>query len=294
MFQTRNASSSDRFAGIKIWINYPIQAKDVLMFYFDDQEDLYNWTKVYLIMNDIQNYFGDIVFTPPLKQQYFPNEWPSPAQLVTMGKRIIFTSRTDYGEQMVPLIFYSDSVWSEWGLYDLNIYPTCTLGSQSYPLNNGQLTRILEDSLIFGPFYNGTTGGLFMPNNITYYTQCNINILSTDQLSPTLAEGYIWTWDTTEPKQLFTNISMGSECASLKLNGRWQTQNCSTIQPAACVNVSNIFDWILSTTSSTWNTVTCPKGYTFGVPTTGYQNQLLWGKISNNDAVWIKYQYTSL
>lgn len=57
----------------------------------DDQEDLLEWDKVPLLIEGIGYYFGDWVFTPADRAALFPDEWPTPRQLLDMGKRSMST-----------------------------------------------------------------------------------------------------------------------------------------------------------------------------------------------------------
>lgn len=73
----------------------------------------------------------------------------------------------------------------------------------------------------------------------------------------------------------------------------WRDEDCSLFFYAACQNVSNNLDWVLSSSSSTWynaNT-SCPTGYVFSVPATGLENKYLKNVLStsNTTAVWLNF-----
>jgi hypothetical protein len=77
---------NDSFLEIRTWLNQPENAGQFLMFMFDDQEDLQTWHKVGLIVEGIQAYFGDLVFTVEDFKSNGGN-WPTLRQLQKMGKQ---------------------------------------------------------------------------------------------------------------------------------------------------------------------------------------------------------------
>ncbi len=75
----------------------------------------------------------------------------------------MFVSRVDYSEAMVGYCFSRNNLWMEYSPNDIKGFPVCTLRGR--PTNKGNITRVLGDSLIYGPFYEGySPGGLVMPD----------------------------------------------------------------------------------------------------------------------------------
>ncbi len=76
---------------------------------------------------------------------------------------MMFVSRVDYAAAMASYCFSRDSLWLEYSPDDIKAFPVCTL--RGIPTNKGNMTRVLGDSLIYGPFHEGySPGGLLMPN----------------------------------------------------------------------------------------------------------------------------------
>eukprot|EP01121_Diplochlamys_sp_Union-15-3_P008214 TRINITY_DN2166_c0_g1_i1.p1 TRINITY_DN2166_c0_g1~~TRINITY_DN2166_c0_g1_i1.p1 ORF type:complete len:503 (-),score=66.92 TRINITY_DN2166_c0_g1_i1:73-1581(-) len=280
-FGKRNRLLNTTFAEIKEWITLPENSEEVLIFMFDDQYDLNQWGKVPLLMEGLQYYFGDLLFTPPEKAAKYPKEWPSMTQLVQSNKRIIFTSRSDYGSQMSSLIFARDSVWTEFGPLDnFKPYPVCTL-TNSWQLNNGNLTRVVCDSLMYGPFLDGSDQVL-LPSDMSPFYDCAANFLCIDQASPKLQTGAVWSWDVGEPVLI---------CTVLKPNGRWGTVACNETLSYACQSTSDPNQWVVDSRHKgpRGGLPNCPTGYTFSLPRNGFQNQKLWKTAANSLPIWIDY-----
>lgn len=62
----------------------------------------------------------------------------------------MFVSRTDYGVAMNSTIFFRENLWDEFGPTELKPYPNCTL--RGVPVGAGKMSRVLGDSLSYGPF----------------------------------------------------------------------------------------------------------------------------------------------
>jgi len=192
----------------------------------------------------------------------------------------MFTSNEDYGTEMSSNIFYSPTVWQEWGLDKfISPFPQCLM-KDNWPINNGTMTRVLGDSLIYGPFWNGYGGGLFMPDNLPQFVECNLNFMSMDQANPTLVRSGVWSWAEGEPKV------QPNYCPSIGPNGRWYMQSCDYSLAFVCRNVKNVMDYTISTTVGAWGQPSCPSGYSFSVPTNGFYNSQLKVK-ANGSSLWI-------
>lgn len=125
----------------------------------------------------------------------------------------MFASGTNYNTSMNSLVYWSDAIWDEWSPDNLAAFPKCTLREFLLPhsgstadtvlllghtegnvLGNGAIQRVFGDSLIYGPFWHGYGEGLITQAMFNELTNCNTNIMSTDQASPILMQGAVWTW----------------------------------------------------------------------------------------------------
>jgi len=195
-----------------------------------------------------------------------------------MGKQIVFTSRQDYGDEMSSLIFARDSVWTEFGPVDnFTQFPKCTLQG-GWNAHDGNITRVVCDSLIFGPF-SDSSDQVVLPEGIRDFANCAFNFLCIDQASPKLQSGAVWSWDVGEPSTKM--------CGFLKSNGRWGTADCETFLPFACQSQTNPNDWVVDPSSKDKQLYpSCPTGYRFAAPSNGYQNQRLL-QASGGTSVWL-------
>jgi len=286
-FSKHYRTLNQTFEEINDWISQPENSNEVFIFMFDDQEDLKEWKKVQLIMQNIEYYFADIVFGPPQKQSQFNTTWPTMDQLIQLKKRIIFTSRVDYGSQMYQYIFPRTKLWSEFGPSSLKKYPVCSLNS-TFVTNQGNMSRVLGDSVIYGPFFNGPShGGVITPTSLPALMQCNVNFPCLDQISPALVNYEIWTWDDGQP-----SISQGPVCVAINPKGRWETANCTTFFPFACRNTVDNSWKITTKTLAPWQqgSTVCNglgQNYQFSVPTNGYENTAIHSLAKGR--VWINY-----
>lgn len=104
---------------------------EIVVIMLDDQPDLGTWGKVPLIIESVVRRFSSVnsgdpvdswIFTPPEKLKLFPDpssqqfNWPTPRQLLQMGKRVVIASRANYAQNMSSVIFYRDGQ----SLIDLN------------------------------------------------------------------------------------------------------------------------------------------------------------------------------
>jgi len=272
------------FEEIQSWFLLPENNDEILIFMFDDQEDLLEWGKVQYILEGLSKYFANLILTPPEKQKYWPDRWPTVKEMSDMGKHLIFTSRTDYGKSMEPYIFFRDAIWREYSPDTFKNFPICMI-QDGFPSNNGNISRVLGDSLIYGPFYNGSTEGLFVPSNLLSMAECNVNFPCVDQGSPLLVQGAIWTWDINEPSQ------NGTVCVAQYPNGRWKTISCNTSLSFACQNSKVTNSWKVTSIKGPWNSSNVCKeypGYQFSVPTNGYLNSIL-RNVGSGQPIWINY-----
>mmetsp|Transcript_9479 Transcript_9479/g.13059 ORF Transcript_9479/g.13059 Transcript_9479/m.13059 type:complete len:539 (+) Transcript_9479:64-1680(+) len=278
---------------IVAWMDQPGNEDEVFVFYFDDQYDLDEWGKVPYVVDTIALYFNQTAFTPGDKQQYFPNSWPTAKEMLAMGKRVILTSRTDYGEEMYSYLFSRDALWTEYDLSDYQGFSECSLAS-TVAVNQGNITRVLGDSLIYGPFFDGTTGGLLIETSEQSLSACNLNFPCLDQASPDLMEGMVWTWDRDQPEQDQENI-----CVAMTSFGKWRSLDCYAKLHYACQNSTDVLSdyWRVSSIADVWSKgndickAEFGTSYRFAVPVNGFLNSLVHEQATSKKTLplWINY-----
>lgn len=282
-FSPRDRHVNTTFAEIRTFLTKPQNAKEFAIFYFDDEEDLQVWNKVELLLQGIEYHFGSSVFTPTDKAKLFPNRWPTTRELQGLSKQLMFVSRTNFSNDMGGILFSRDQLWTEFGPHDnFKPFPTCTIG-RNFPIGTGPISRLLGDSLAYGPFWQGYSGGsLIMPDDIDQEEACGVNFVCTDQMSPVLSNSFVWSWRQGEP-------SLQNGCASIGTDGRWATVPCDTKLPAACQSTTNANDWRLSSSAGAWNgTQSCGAGYAFSVPRNGLANNML-AAAAKGASAWLAY-----
>jgi len=74
-------------------------------------------------------------------------------------------------------------------------------------------------------------------------------------------------------------------------DGRWRVHSdCDTTNMKhACVDTNDRLAWMLSSSADSWNNPTCPNGYQFSFPVTGYENALL-RQVKGNEQIWLSYE----
>jgi hypothetical protein len=242
---------------------------------FDDQEDLETWGKVPMLLALIEQYFGELVFTPADKARTTPNGWPTLGQMVAMGKRVIFANGEDYGPDMAPYIFYKyGAQFSNWTEVDPKVRLPCRpcrlaaadaarAGPAALPRVHAGRRRDADrphhprgvwcvcppqlrpagaltacaDSLVYGPFWNGTADGQLDVESLPAHTACAVNWPSMDQARPDLVAAGLWAWDRDEPQP-------AACAAATAASARWRTAPCGAALPYACAAADG--GWLLS------------------------------------------------
>lgn len=185
---------------------------------------------------------------------------------------------------MAPWIFNRDSVWSEISVKEPhNDFPTCSYGN--YSAYTGTIIRALGDSLMMGPIENGPVAeGIMMPDHWRKFSECGVNFICADQVSPTLlSKGAVWSWAKDEPAY----ISKGSDdgCVySSRGDGHWfslDPQKCLSLEmPVACRSDASRLRWSVSAasyagTDHAGRQSSCQIGFSPATPTSGRENALL-------------------
>mmetsp|Transcript_8051 Transcript_8051/g.25247 ORF Transcript_8051/g.25247 Transcript_8051/m.25247 type:complete len:523 (+) Transcript_8051:2-1570(+) len=256
---------------IRTWLERAENADEVLVIMLDDQEDLLEWHELHLVVQYIDQIWGDMVFTPADKQAGYPEpdpnqpNWPTPRQMLAAGKRLVVTSCTDYGSHMSSYIFYKYNgvaQWDESGPSAVAPYPSCSFNggrSTATPF----ITRVLADSTWYGPFKPADE----LEVNATVLaglTKCDVRYPCMDQATPAIAEGSIWTWAPGEPRDV-------GNCTLLSPDsGRWHASPCVGVNAGmACANATDPHQWVVGTGSS------CPEGFAPRPPRNGYESAKL-------------------
>lgn len=308
------------FQTLADWLDAPQNANETLVIMHDDQMDLGTWGKVGDLTLNVSDYFGSQVFTQADKASLFPDQgpnapnFPTPRQMVKLGKRIIFTSGSDYGSEMYPWIFYkygsyptNFANWSEFSPDAVGPFPTCAM--EGFTLNQGFIARVLGDAIIYGPS-NSTDDGEIDGPRLGQLVRCGVNFPCMDEVIPSMLQGGLWTWD---PSENVTTIetqprfSSGLCPAAATGTGLWHLARCSAPTAAyacgnpaaASVSVTNEFgtlmdstDWKVSASLGPWTpkTTACPAGYVFAAPSSPRAAEYLRLAIpSSTPLVWVNY-----
>jgi len=285
-------SLASAFEEILTWVQQPQNSQEFLVIFFDDQPDLLWWGKVPVLVSLIDEYFGDLVYTPADQHK---GGWPILSDLVASGKRIVFNSGSDYGYSMSDNIFFKcGPELCNWTEPDVNwftqLYPECTYlwnDTTLTRMNQGQILRPETSEIMYG-FWSGGDAYLLNETTLPPLVQCNTNMPSPDNLSPDRMAAQIWSW----AKGVVPDGS-GSMCsAERSSDGRWELVSCTpTKLPAACKKNGQgplSYIWVL-TSPVTHDALSCPSGYTFACPSSGYENQVVRALITTSGAThaWI-------
>lgn len=259
---------TDSMVEIKQWMDK--NPSEIVIIYLDNDPDFLNWNKVNSLLIPIQRVFGNWTFTPMDKER-FPNSWPSPRELLSNNKKIIFASRNVLNEEFGKYVF-QPVFWNErGGSRNFKPFPDCA--PQRTPFS---FSRLVDSAIQVGPFYN-ESDGIFSVKGIRDMCDCNVHYPSMDVSIPDNVKGFIWSWDENEPK--------GSGCTLL--DQRWKIEDCGKIYHVACQSETDFSKWVISERKGTWNEAhrLCPKGYQFSLPKNGYFNSML-----KKEKVWLNYK----
>jgi len=235
-----------------------------------------------------------LAYLHPLIKRYSPNDWISINEILNLGKRILFNSGADLGEEMYDTIFpkYGPELcnWSEPDYKNFSPFPKCIIDGDR--ANSGHIVRMATSQLQYGPFnagfHIGPNEGVLTPENLPPVIECNMNYPSPDLLNHKKVEAMIWSWAKGEPKR---DNSSDGECAVLDSEiGKWRTMPCYEKFSHACRNLSNVNDWKLGTpTVFDDKSNSCPKGYVFVSPVNAYQNAVIKQKLieKSSSFAWI-------
>jgi hypothetical protein len=256
------------------WLKKPENAREVIVIYLDNQPHLQTWGQVLFIHKSILSKFESTIFTPQMKRDRFPNRWPSGNELLSMGKKILFVSRQDFGAELEPTMFSRPLLLQDQGMDSFRAFPQCAPAHQQ-PIT--QMNRIVSYGLWYAWFKKDDS--YVDAAMMEKVMECdNVNIIALEMITPRLMESIIWSWEKNEPSR--------SGCVVLDdKTKKWKVMDCTQKLPIACVSVSNSSVWTLGPESD-FESARCPEGLKFGFPLNGKMNRLLKDHMKNSP-VWL-------
>ncbi|WNG48352.1 hypothetical protein F0U60_32670 [Archangium minus] len=327
----------DEIAG---WINAPEHQEDVLLILL---EDYFNEGEAYKrqFFNELRYRFdkdyrpgvsssltsGDLIFRPSDKQLLFPNRWPTPRELVQLGRRIVIAVKDrsayniDLGADgnLRDWFFGSGSLdtlsvqYPAWAANFAPQFDAARCGSKDIR-DASQLPQPLphrftqfEERQICDHFENCYGGsGLSDRIDVAAVMACGFSVaMDQAEADPSYSpggesyfarslKGAIWSFDEGEP-----NNAGDEDCAAMWSNGRWNDDLCSKSKRYACVKAGATCDpsscpgdfWVLSANTGPWSggAASCPAGYRFGVPLNGFHNRKLRELVGGREDVWLHF-----
>lgn len=148
----------------------------------------------------------DSILTPPELASRYDSHWPSMAQLMADGKRLMVVSLSDYGEEMADVVFARGLPvcrWLEPELVDLQVAPACAVthpkSGRVEPMHAGRIFRTMTCELMYGPLncdfvYHGVNAPLLDEYALPQVVACGLNVPSPDLLTPERSAAGVWTW----------------------------------------------------------------------------------------------------
>ena len=283
----------DALTEVAAWLHAPANSDEFLVLFFDDQPNLSEWGVAGHLKEDVLSVFSaDEIFSrDDLAEAGW--QWPTAAEMVESGRRLLLVSVADYGEAMAPFVFPRGAQLCGWTEPSLNIIsspPACQLMTpppqQPEHLFTGSLVRVSTCELEYGPLncdfiWEGGNAPFFDESSLPGVVECGVNIPCPDLLTPSRAAAAVWSWAVGHP---FEN---GGECAVASSgDGRWRTAPCNSsssigssgsgenirsVCRMAGLPVDSAEQWVLGNsippTTTTRSTMQrCPEGSAFDVP----------------------------
>jgi hypothetical protein len=221
------------------WLFAAENADEVVVLYLDDDEELNEWNKTGLLLQELQAALGSAAFTPRDLNASFPSGgWPTIAQLLALDKHVVVANNFDYGSPSDEFMF--GHFWSSQDSVGTGFtFPTC-----DGTVAGRDTARFLGDSTIYGPFFDGPYyHGILNETNTREFLRCGAVFPCSDQHSPFLASFAVWSWAPAQP----ASLDAADNCAALNATStRWLTANCSAPLPCACQAAANPSLWSLA------------------------------------------------
>jgi hypothetical protein len=268
----------ERFSEIRAWMDK--NPKEIVMLYLENQMEG-NPTAHDEAAAAIDKAFGPLVYKPPTRCAAMPMD-TSRAQIRATGKRIIITGNCGPGT-WGSLVFERGPRWIEGGLSygsDFPPYPcTAERAKDHYDTNWirhwGDETGISDGA---GTIPGQDGGGDVTVEDARNMIRCGVNMIGLDNLRPfdPRLMAQVWSWAPMQPKS--------GSCAYQGSDGFFYSDNCSTPRPFACLDGTT---WVVTGRRGPWwqGAKVCAH---FGVPRTGWQNELLRGAKRGGE-VWVNY-----
>ncbi|RHY28535.1 hypothetical protein DYB32_005898 [Aphanomyces invadans] len=280
----------DALDEIAAWLHAPQNEHEFLLVYFDDETNLLKWHKVQRLLASIKKSF-------PVAEILRPDDtggkpWPTFDTLLAQGKRVAFLTASDYSPVGNELLFHKMSLCS-WQEPDLPFatYPDCRFAGSSVSTltSHGVLFRPETSEIQYGLLnamgHLGPNLHLIDEAVLPKLLECNVNIPSPDNITPTRMEAMVWSFAPSEPQAVGA-----SECtAMLRPSARWLSRPCdnTTRMAMACKAVHNA-TWIVAPMTTHAidmdGSNLCPQGFNPTTPTNGYENRLLHDALVNSPA----------
>ena len=297
---------TDALQEVADWMKIEENQDEFLVVFFDDQPNLGEWGVAGKLVETILSIWDtNLIFTQDdLEAEQWI--WPSAADMVAAGKRLIFISVADYGPAMAPIVFPRGSSvcgWVEPPLRKVYGAPDCVLKLRrgDEDLFTGSLVRVSSCELEYGPLncdfvWRKGNNPVFDEANLPGVLDCGLNIPSPDLLTPARAAAAVWTWAPGHPFDSSSSFdSNGTACAVISaMDGRWRSVSCSdssTTIRTACRRAGTPLEsddqWVLGGGEGE-----CPNGSAFDVPRHPRENFWLTQVMRDQgvDAAWLPVQ----
>ena len=252
------------------WMQAPGNEKEIVMVNINDEGPSAEWGHRDLMQEPVAQLCPDLVFTPVNKTAMFPDTWPTPRELISMGRRLLFHGPKNLSnENIFPQLTVPQ--WDHDTVKYFVPYPVCG----GYTADKWYLVG--GESQDVGPIYNGPKEeGLVSPDNLPYLLQCGVSVSEMDLVSPGLIAYATWSWDGILPAN--------GTCPAINAStafGSWVGLACDDHKLSyACRPKGNSTEWTITAAGSEGvhadGYASCARlNLTFAAPTDGYSNTLL-------------------
>ncbi|CAK0733927.1 hypothetical protein CVIRNUC_000356 [Coccomyxa viridis] len=317
-------SFADALAELAAWLVQPGNEEEFLLVFLDDQPDIQAWGFLPKLLIEVRQAFpGSMLYTPKDHAARNASDWPSMAELVAAGRRVMVVSGADYGPDAADILFTRPDVcgWQEPPLGDFKGQPSCIADQQAGFAGDphtleGTLFRVTSCEILYGPLNcgfvpSGENWPVLDEKNLHEVTACGLNMPCPDLLTPQRAAGAIWTWAPGQPydadwsrdwqagwmqyllrlwRPLHKRLELQDVelCAIMRAeDGRWRARPCTELYPNACRSQQG--GWALVEGESRG---TCPEGTAFAVPRHAKENAALQRALqrASQEACWLPLQ----
>ncbi len=284
----------DGLAELRSWLDH--NKDQVVMLYLENQlvdQNGYNAQAQDIAANLIADGLGHRVYRP---KDGSCDDMPltaSSADILAAGHQVLIVGNCGVGGAWGTWVHERQPYWDESGdpsTYDSNACAADRAARQSaQAAGHGIFRREFEDSTWLTATLGDGTNHLSTPQTVSLMTQCGVNIIGLDQLTPQdpRLAALVWSWAKDEPK------AGGGDCAYQGGDGRFHAGDCTDKHHVACVDATGA--WHVTAATSKWDKARdlCARkfpGSVFATPANGLRNQeLVEAKGSPSDDVWVNY-----